>query len=164
MYWRAVSHDRLNEKLTSVLSRVSQALLQSREIESNRLETPLTALTYQRELMDVKQTLQEIQRELSLTKLQLAALMNLSPGTFYELEIPARDELAVPDLNMNIETMEDLFSHPIYGASYEGYAIENIVSGLPRWQASFYRTANNAEIDLILEKGQGWQLYTTEKR
>ncbi len=54
---------------------------------------------------------------------------------------------------LNIETMEDLFSHPIYGASYEGYAIENIVSGLPRWQASFYRTANGAEIDLILTKG-----------
>ncbi|MDX2447901.1 MAG: hypothetical protein QNK29_11990 [Desulfobacterales bacterium] len=33
------------------------------------------------------------------------------------------------------------------------YAIENIVSGLPRWQASFYRTANGAEIDLIVEKG-----------
>ena len=54
---------------------------------------------------------------------------------------------------LNIETMEDLFSHPIYGASYEGYVIENIVSELPRWQASFYRTANGAEIDLIVEKG-----------
>ena len=54
---------------------------------------------------------------------------------------------------LNIETMEDLFAHPIYGASYEGYVIENIVTRLPRWQASFYRTANGAEIDLILEKG-----------
>ena len=108
LYWRAVSHDRLNEKLTSVQSRVSQALEQSREIESNRLETPLTALTYQRELMDVKRTLQEIQRELSLTKLQLAALMNLPPGTSYELEIPARDDLVMPSLDIDIETMEEL--------------------------------------------------------
>ena len=36
------------------------------------------------------------------------------------------------------------------------YAIENIVSGLPRWQASFYRTANGAEIDLIVKRGQGY--------
>ena len=54
---------------------------------------------------------------------------------------------------LNIETMEDLFSHPVYGVSYEGYVIENILTRFPRWRASFYRTANNAEIDLILEKG-----------
>jgi predicted AAA+ superfamily ATPase len=55
---------------------------------------------------------------------------------------------------LSIDTMEDLFSHPVYGASYEGYVIENIVTQFPRWQASFYRTSNGAEIDLILTKGQ----------
>ena len=54
---------------------------------------------------------------------------------------------------LNIETMEELFAHPIYGASYEGYAIENIIPKFPRWQASYYRTSNGAEIDLILTKG-----------
>lgn len=108
LYWRAVSHDRLNEKLSNVLARVSQALEQSRKIESERLETPLAALTYQRELMDVKQTLQEIQRELSLTKIQLAALMNLPPGTQYQLEIPQRDDLTLPELTMDVTKMEEL--------------------------------------------------------
>lgn len=54
---------------------------------------------------------------------------------------------------LSIDTMEELFAHPVYGASYEGYVIENILSQLPRWQASFYRTSNGAEIDLILSKG-----------
>jgi predicted AAA+ superfamily ATPase len=54
---------------------------------------------------------------------------------------------------MNIENMEDLFAHPVYGASYEGYVIENIVTQFPRWQTSYYRTSNGAEIDLILTKG-----------
>ncbi len=54
---------------------------------------------------------------------------------------------------LNIESMEELFAHPIYGASYEGYVIENIIPKFPRWQASFYRTSNGAEIDLILTKG-----------
>jgi len=54
---------------------------------------------------------------------------------------------------LNIENMEDLFAHPVYGASYEGYVIENIVTRFPRWQASYYRTSNGAEIDLILTKG-----------
>ncbi|MCG8333376.1 MAG: DUF4143 domain-containing protein, partial [Proteobacteria bacterium] len=30
---------------------------------------------------------------------------------------------------------------------------ENILSEMPRWQASFYRTSNGAEIDLVLTKG-----------
>ena len=54
---------------------------------------------------------------------------------------------------LSIETMQDLFAHPVYGASYEGYVIENIVTQLPRWQTSYYRTSNGAEIDLILTKG-----------
>jgi len=53
---------------------------------------------------------------------------------------------------LDIESMEQLFSHPVYGASYEGFVIENIVSQLPRWQASFYRTSSGAECDLVLEK------------
>jgi len=54
---------------------------------------------------------------------------------------------------LGIETMEDLFANPAYGASYEGLVIESIVSQLPRWQASYFRTSNGAEIDLILTKG-----------
>lgn len=54
---------------------------------------------------------------------------------------------------LNIETMEELFAHPIYGPSYEGYVIESILARLPRWQAFYFRTSNGAEIDLILVKG-----------
>ncbi|MDQ6960073.1 MAG: ATP-binding protein [Mariprofundaceae bacterium] len=54
---------------------------------------------------------------------------------------------------LDIETMQALFAHPVYGASFEGFVIENLLTRLPRWQASFYRTSNGAEIDLVLEKG-----------
>jgi len=54
---------------------------------------------------------------------------------------------------LGIETAEDLFALPLYGASFEGYVIENLLSGLPRWDASFYRSSNGAEADLILQKG-----------
>ncbi len=54
---------------------------------------------------------------------------------------------------LDLETMEDLFSSPMYGASYEGYVIENIITQAPRWQSAFYRTSNSAEIDLVLSKG-----------
>ncbi len=53
---------------------------------------------------------------------------------------------------LDIESMEQLFSHPVYGASFEGFVIENILTQLPRWQPSFYRTSSGSEFDLVLEK------------
>lgn len=55
---------------------------------------------------------------------------------------------------LDIPDSESLFSHPIYGPSYEGYVIENICSENPDWKASFYRTSQQAEIDLVLEYGR----------
>ncbi len=55
---------------------------------------------------------------------------------------------------LGLETQEDLFSHPCYGSSWEGFVIENILSAFPDWDASFYRTSSGSEIDLILERGK----------
>lgn len=54
---------------------------------------------------------------------------------------------------LGIENREELFGNPIYGASWEGYVIENIITQIPRWKCSFFRTSNGAEMDLVLEKG-----------
>ncbi len=55
---------------------------------------------------------------------------------------------------LNIETFEDLLGHPVSGPSWEGFVIENLITAAPsRAQASFYRTAAGAEIDLLLELG-----------
>jgi len=53
---------------------------------------------------------------------------------------------------LDIESMEQLFSHPVYGSSFEGFVIENILTQLPRWKASFCRTSSGSEFDLVLEK------------
>lgn len=53
---------------------------------------------------------------------------------------------------LNLITQDDLLGHPIVGASWEGFVIENIISCLPQgltfW---FYRTSAGAEIDLVIE-------------
>ena len=54
---------------------------------------------------------------------------------------------------LGITTQNDLLGHPVYGLSWESYAIEQIISLLPQWKPSFYRTSNGSEIDLILERG-----------
>ncbi len=55
---------------------------------------------------------------------------------------------------LGIETREDLAGHPVYGASFEGMVIEQLLAIAPRWQPSYYRSSNGAEVDLILERGQ----------
>ncbi len=50
-----------------------------------------------------------------------------------------------------ISNMETIFSHPIIGASWEGFVVENIINQLDvRWDYTYYRTATQAEIDLVL--------------
>lgn len=45
-----------------------------------------------------------------------------------------------------------LVAHPVVGGSWEGWIIENLLACVPAGtQASYYRTAMGAEIDLVLE-------------
>jgi predicted AAA+ superfamily ATPase len=55
---------------------------------------------------------------------------------------------------LNIDTLNDLLGHPVFGASFETLVIENVLAKYPDWEAGFYRTSNGAEIDLVLQKGQ----------
>lgn len=55
---------------------------------------------------------------------------------------------------LNISSFDQLLGHPAVGASWEGFVMENILNYLPaNWTASFYRSSNQAEIDLVLEFG-----------
>ena len=54
---------------------------------------------------------------------------------------------------LDIETYDQLLGHPVCGASWEGYALENILVENSRWRPSYIRTSNGAEIDLVLERG-----------
>ena len=57
---------------------------------------------------------------------------------------------------LGIDTLDTLLGHPVAGGSWEGFVIENILSGLPAHVAcGYYRTAGGAEIDLILDMGGG---------
>ena len=55
---------------------------------------------------------------------------------------------------LNIENQNDLLGHPGYGSSWEGFALENILSAARYWRPSFYRTSSGREIDLVLDRGK----------
>ncbi len=55
---------------------------------------------------------------------------------------------------LELETRDQLLSHPVTGPSYEGMVIENLIeSAGERRAACYFRTADGAEIDLVLECG-----------
>lgn len=55
---------------------------------------------------------------------------------------------------LDIESLHDLLGHPIAGPSWEGFAIENLISAAgDRRTPYYYRTADGAEVDLLFERG-----------
>ena len=53
---------------------------------------------------------------------------------------------------LGIRTEKDLLTHPRMGASWEGYAVEEVLSQLQPDQAYFWATHQGAELDLLLFK------------
>lgn len=55
---------------------------------------------------------------------------------------------------LGLATVRDLQGHPIAGASWEGFVVEQVAAALPpEAQLGFYRTAAGTELDLVIELG-----------
>ena len=59
---------------------------------------------------------------------------------------------------LGLHNFDSVLSHPVAGASWEGFVIEQLIAAAPQAQASFYRTSHGAEADLVLNfrNGQTW--------
>lgn len=55
---------------------------------------------------------------------------------------------------LELETADELRGHPVFGASWEGFALEQVLHAYSGWRASHFRTATGIEMDLVLEKGR----------
>lgn len=70
-------------------------------------------------------------------------------------KIYVRDSGLLHEL-LGIESHETLLGHPIVGASWEGFVIENLIACAPsRTEVYFYRTSAGAEIDLLMKFRNG---------
>ena len=55
---------------------------------------------------------------------------------------------------LGIANLSDLQGHPIVGASWEGFVVEQVAAHLPEGgQLGFYRTAAGTELDIVVEAG-----------
>ena len=51
---------------------------------------------------------------------------------------------------LGLSNLDALLGHPVAGSSWEGFVLEQLLNAAPQAQASFYRTSNGAELDLVL--------------
>lgn len=53
---------------------------------------------------------------------------------------------------LGLTTLDDVLAHPVMGNSWEGFAIETLLTAsAPLMQHGYYRTSNGAEIDLVID-------------
>jgi len=75
-------------------------------------------------------------------------------------KVYVRDSGLVHSL-LGLPTLDSILGHPVAGASWEGWAIENLIAAAPvESSASFYRTSAGAELDLLFEfsGGERWAI------
>ena len=94
-YWRAVSYDRLVTRLKHLESRTNDALADSRALSDSGQTFPITALTQERELVEIKRAIKYLQRDIIDAKSQLASLMNVKPNTRFRLVVNSRPKIPI---------------------------------------------------------------------
>lgn len=102
-YWRAVSAEHLMARLQALEARLSRARSNARAASADMQTSPLRSPINERELIEIKRSVQEVQRDLIVAKTQLAALMNVRPGTQFKLA--AATIAPGPRLNMTLPDM-----------------------------------------------------------
>ncbi len=110
-YWKTISADYLLDQINPLMEKVDSALEDMEYIETLLLSSPMDALLYQKELLDVAQILDTQQRALMDARVELAGLMGLLPDEKYVLVHTAQP---LTELRMDLKRQEEtaLFSRP----------------------------------------------------
>ncbi|MBY0485299.1 TolC family protein [Nitrosomonas sp.] len=106
-YWRAVSYQRLISRMQSLKAEIKESLDQIDQMDVEQLNNPKINFTYKRDLLGIEREIGFLQRNLSVAKSQLAALMNIRPGMDFTLVAPERGEF-ISRLNLELEEMEQI--------------------------------------------------------
>lgn len=108
-YYQAVSSQDLLKRIQPMMVEVKQALEDSKKMQEQRVaKTPMEALSYQRELLDILRSLHTLESSLISAKVELAELMGLKPGIAFDLADKVEKDYEIPTIDMNLEEMEIL--------------------------------------------------------
>lgn len=106
-YYQAVSSQDLLKRIQPMMIEVKQALEDSKKMQEQRVaKTPMEALSYQRELLDILRSLHTLESSLISAKVELAELMGLKPGIAFDLADKVEKNYEIPTIDMQLEEME----------------------------------------------------------
>ena len=88
-FWKAWIAQTLSPKVDALLAETREALAESRRLVQKGVQNSSDALRSQGELLNTINTLIEIRERIDLSQVRLAALINVAPGSYYELSAPA---------------------------------------------------------------------------
>lgn len=104
-YWQMAGAQKMEKRLQKIITDARKALADSRKIQAERLVSPMETLGYQRQLLEIIRQLEAVNDELSQARPRLASLMNLEPGTSFEVMVPEQRE--IHPLKMSVEQVEE---------------------------------------------------------
>jgi len=104
-FWRAAGTRQLLDEMEVLLQRAQSAYERSKEATGRRLQPPLVTMAYQRELLDNIRILWGLIRTLATAKTELATLMNVRPGTSFDVAAPG--VLSIPAVAPDMASLEE---------------------------------------------------------
>jgi len=103
-YWRALGAQRLLGETQVLADNIQAALEKTRQAERAGVLPPIEGLEYQRALLDAMTLVNAKRQEMEFAKRELAALMNLAPGTSFTLADAT--ETSLSQVPSNIDQLE----------------------------------------------------------
>lgn len=105
-YWRAVAAQRLIPQVNGLIAEMARAIRRSRRLQRSGDGEPADELKLQRALLSHKRDMMEVRRKLAIAKSELAALINLPPGTRFSVRLTKGYRFRIPRLQGDIESLE----------------------------------------------------------
>lgn len=107
-FWRAAVAQILHDEVRDSVQEAEEALENLRLSSAAGLRNEVEALTLQKTLLETLRQLEQMNNSLSNAKIELATLINLPPASEFTLDIPEISAEALPDIALDIATMEEM--------------------------------------------------------
>jgi len=120
-WWRAEAAQRLLPVADRLLGEIERSIERTRQIEARRLLPPVQVATLRRALLDLNQQIVFRRQDLAQARIELAALVNVPPGTNLRVAAPPSAAREVLDLTADVEGLETLALQTRPELAEEGY-------------------------------------------
>ncbi|MDQ6972118.1 MAG: TolC family protein, partial [Mariprofundaceae bacterium] len=107
-YWKAAIAQKMQPEIERILTEARKALDNSSLAQRKGLASPVKSLEYQKALLKLIDTLENVFNQMEQAKTQLSSLINEPLGHDYELDVPDEFPMDIADVPFCLPRMEEL--------------------------------------------------------